>query len=127
MEEQAQRRIMRWWPLLFSLAWITWAIIAPRPWFAGWHLGAHIVAGLGAFGLVCMAFFPWSKYVRLGGTLLAITYPLNRAIALVFDDVLDTRRQIVAISFSLVVVLSLLLLYPTLWWVSKRKEFSNGP
>lgn len=118
--------ILRWWPLYYSFAWIAWAIIAPDPQAGNIDFIGHLFAGIGAVGLLVMAFWPGTMMVRFFGTLSAILYPLNRAfsIAVEQDSALTLQRQIVAVSFALVVVLSLLVLYPSLWWISGHK--SNG-
>lgn len=123
MKYSSSKNIMRYWPFYFCVAWISWAIAAPEPWLNHNEHIAHVTAILGIIGLIWVGCCPGNKWARVIGTLMAITYPLHRAIALMLDDSLDPNRKAVAVGFSLVVCLSLLLLYPSLWWVSKRNEF----
>lgn len=122
-----KRWIVRWWPLLYSFAWIIWAVLAPEPHIADMSYIGHAGAGLGAIGLLVMAFWPGKVAVRFFGTLLAVVYPLYRALSLAANPeaIPDTGRRIVAICFSLVVILSLLVMYPTLWWVAKSKDIED--
>jgi len=119
----SKRWVMRWWPLLYSFVWAMWAILAPEPYIGNYKMLGHLVAAIGAIGLFMMALRPDKKYVRFFGTLAAIIYPLHRALSIAVDpDSFTTMsRRVTAIGFSLIVVLSLLVMYPALWWVTKNR------
>lgn len=119
--------LLRWWPALYSMAWITWAIIAPKPWLLNSHGTAHTFAALGAAGLLLMALFPRFVWVRFVGSLTAISYPLYRALSIAVegDQDLSQTREVFAISLSLLIVLSILVMYPTLWWIIRQQELKD--
>lgn len=126
-EVNSKRWVMRWWPMLYSVMWLIWGIFAPEPWFLNSTALARSGAFIGAIGLFIMGMWPGEKFVRFFGTLAAIIYPLYRALSIAGDSdgALDFNRQVVAITFSLTIVISLLVLYPSLWWVSNHRGMDD--
>jgi hypothetical protein len=112
---------------MFSVAWVVWAILAPEPYIMNYRTLGHISAAVGAVGLISIAAFPQRKMVRFLGTLAAIIYPLHRGLSIAVDPNSFTtiQRRITAVGFSLVVVLSLLVLYPVMWWVAQNRGLDN--
>lgn len=122
---QSKRWIIRWWPLVYCPAWVIWALIAPEPFVFGTNNHfAHFLAALGAIGLICMAIKPEYRWVRLLGTIAAASYPLYRALSVAIEnnEVLNTNRRIVTVSFDMIAVISLLILYPIMMWASSEKR-----
>lgn len=123
------RWIVRWWPLLYLPAWLVFSILAPEPFITGSndHL-AHVLASLGALSLILMAFKPDKQWVRFLGTIFTASYPLYRALSVAVEnnDAISNTRRAVTVSFDLIPVISLLILYPMMMWVASGKRYDNG-
>ena len=119
--------VLRFWPLIFCMGWVIFTIYAPDPWILNNQEWARVLAFIGAVGLLCMFIWPNKRFVRFFGTLAAIAYPLHRAISIGLDNdgVLSPSRRYVAVTFSMLVVFALMVLYPMLWWAAKHKDLNN--
>lgn len=121
-------KIMRSWPFAFGAIWLVWGVLAPQPFLGSSHAGAHAAGLLGAGALFVIGLHPESKWIRVAGIMIAMVYPMHRAMALVFEQPssLTLDRRIIAVSFSFLAVIALVALYPSLILIGRVKGRGSG-
>ena len=120
-------RIMRWWPMVYAFAWAVFAAFAVEPQLLGTG-GARWIAAAGAVLMFALAIRPDIKWLRVVATLVAFTFPAYRFLTLALEPTpfLPTASRIVAMTAWALICLTIVILYPAVWYQGFTKGQRRG-